>query len=150
MKTITVVFTKRERNPVSWLIRWALPRSRFYNATASHCLIQDGEYVIEASLTHGVRRVLAVEAMKGATITEVVQYEVPDAEAGLKFARSQVGKKYDFKGAFGLALRPDREYTEDDSWFCFELAAATLKAAGRDSFRADSHITGTMLYAIKP
>jgi hypothetical protein len=150
MQTITVIFTKRKWNPVSGAIRWAIPRSRFHIAKASHCLIQDGEYVIEASMTHGVRRTLMVDAMRGLAITDVVKFQVFDAEAGLTFARSQVGRKYDFKGAFGLALYPGREYTEDDSWFCFELAAAALKAAGRDVFRASSHITGTMLQAIKP
>lgn len=150
MSTITVIFTNREWNPVSWLIRFCIPRSRFNNATASHCLIKDGDYLIEANMLHGVRRVPAAEALKGLTVIETVEFSVRDAEAGMEWARAQAGKKYDFAGAFGLALAPDRKWAEGDSWFCFELAAATLKEAGRDEFRNNGHITGTTLMALKP
>lgn len=57
MNKITIIFTTRKWNPVSWFIRWCLPRSRFANSLASHCLIVDGDYVIEANMLHGVRRV---------------------------------------------------------------------------------------------
>lgn len=150
MENITVLFTTRNWNPVSYAIRWAIPRSRFHVSHASHCLVVDGDYLIEASMTHGVRRVLREEALKGLTIVDTVAFNVPDAEAGLAFARLQDGKRYDFKGAFGLALTPDREWDDDSDWFCFELAAATLQAAGRDSFRSAAHITGSMLQALKP
>jgi uncharacterized protein YycO len=150
MQTITVIFTTRKWNPVSWLIRFCVPRSRFKNAEASHCLVKDGDYLIEASMTHGCRRVPAEEALKGSVIIKTVNYEVQDAEAGLEYARSQVGKKYDFKGAFGLAIAPDRDWTEDDSWFCFELTAATLAKAGRDVFVNNGHVSGTTLLALKP
>jgi hypothetical protein len=148
METIRVIFTKRKWNPISFAIRVAIPRSLFCVAESSHCLIVDGEYLIEASMTHGTRRVKYSEAMKGLTVTALAEYEVPDAEAGLAWARTQVGSDYDFKGAFGLGLKPDREWAEDDKWFCYELAAATLQAAGRTSFRSVGHITGSMLLAI--
>jgi uncharacterized protein YycO len=150
MEKITVVFTTRKWNPVSWLIRFCLPRSRFKNAEASHCLVKDGDYLIEASMTHGCRRALFDEALKGSVVVRTVEFEVQDAEAGLKYAREQVGKAYDFKGAFGLAIAPDRDWTEDNSWFCFELAAATLAKAGRDVFNNIGHITGNTLLALKP
>lgn len=150
MAHITVIFTKRNWNPVSFLIRFCIPRSRFAMALASHCLIEDGDYCIEASMLHGTRRVLKSEALKGAEVVAVVKYEVPDAEAGLEFARNQVGKPYDFKGAFGLALSPYRDWAEPDCWFCFELAAATLEKAGRDAFVNIGHINDSILLALKP
>jgi hypothetical protein len=88
--------------------------------------------------------------MKGQTIVEVVHFRVPDADAGLAWVRTQVGLKYDYPGALGLALAPDREWSDETDWFCFELAAATLSAAGRDYFKVNAHITGTMLQAMKP
>lgn len=149
-KVIRIVFTKRGYNIGSWLIRYGLPLSRMHLARSSHCLIIDGDYAIEATMAHGVRRVPTIVALKGQTIVNVVEYEVPDAEAGLKWAREQVGSKYDFSGAFGLLLAPGREWADESDWFCYELAAAALKHAGREIFRKEGHITGTMLLAIKP
>jgi uncharacterized protein YycO len=88
--------------------------------------------------------------MKGLTEVARVSYEVLDSEAGLEWARTQVGSKYDFKGAFGLALSPYRDWSEEGSWFCYELAAATLAKAGKDCFRVTGHITENVLLAIKP
>lgn len=150
METLRVVFTKRKRNLISWLIRYAIPISRFQISKCSHCMIVDGKYAIEATMLHGVRRVLFEEALEGQTVTDIVDFEVEDAEAGLKWAREQVGGKYDFTGAFGLLLPPWREWDEESDWFCFELATATLKQAGREVFRKKGHITGTMLLAITP
>jgi uncharacterized protein YycO len=148
--SITVIFTKRKWNPVSWIIRWAMPRTRFHNAISSHCLIVDGDYVVEAAMLHGVRRVLKDEAMKGQHIVRTVDFKVPDAEAGLAWLRTQVGMSYDFRGAFGVALSPDREWAKEGWWFCYELAAATIAAAGRDIFRTYGHIAENALLSVKP
>lgn len=150
MNQITIVFTKRKLNPGSWLIRWALPRSRFKWAISSHCMIEDGDFVIEANMLHGVRRVLRDEAMKGLTVVQTVSFSVPDADAGLRWARDQVGQEYDFKGAFGLALAPDRNWIESGSWFCYELAAGAILQAGRDAFRLIGHVTESQLLLLKP
>lgn len=150
MDKITVIFTKRKWNPVSYLIRWCVPRSRFHLALSSHCLIEDGDFMIEATMLHKVRRLPRAEAMKGQTIVETVVYNVPDAEAGLAWARTQVGMSYDFRGAFGLALSPDRDWKKDGWWFCYELAAATIVKAGKDCFRNTGNINESMLLAIKP
>lgn len=149
MRTITVIYTKRAWNPVSYVIRWCLPRTRFAVAESSHCLIEDGDYLIEASMSYGVCRRIKEEAMAGLTVVTTVSYVVPDAEAGLEWARKQVGSGYDLKGAIGL-LEPDREWAELGSWFCYELAAATLEQAGRVTFRSIGHITGSMLLTLHP
>lgn len=148
MTELTIVFTKRRWNLGSWLIRWALPRSRFALAISSHCLIQDGDHYIEAQMMGGVKR--TIDALKPQTVVKVVKFQVPDAAAGLAWARSQVGKPYDFAGAFGVALAPDRDWCEPDTWFCYELAAATMVNAGRDAFTERGHITEATLLSLNP
>lgn len=176
MNTITVLFTRRKWNPVSWLIRWAMPRSRFAFALSSHALIVDGETCLEATMLHGVREVPRTLALKGQTIVKQTQYTVPDAKAGLAWGRAQVcvyepnlnpllpkrvrraavailrlrRNNYDFKGAFGLSLAPDRDWSEEDCWFCYELVAGVLRAAGRPLFANLSHVGETALMAINP
>lgn len=150
MESIRIIFTKRRFNPISLLIRWSIPRTRFVLAQASHCMIVDGDCVIEASMLHGVRRVLRETALDDAAIVDVVDYVVPDAESGLAWARTQVGKGYDWLGVLGIALAPDRNWQDESDWFCFELAAAALAHAGRDLFADCAHITGSMLIAMKP
>lgn len=150
MDTITLIFTRRRWNPVSWLIRWALPQSRFYVGQASHCMICDGTDIIEANMLHGVRRVNKDEALKGAEVVDIIGFQVPDALAGRKWLAEQIGKPYDWRGAFGLALAPERNWQEESDWFCFELAAAALAKAGRRIFIDEGHITGTMLQIIHP
>lgn len=150
MNTLQVVFTKRAWNPISWLIRWAIPRSRFSLSLQSHCMVVDGDYMIEAHMLHGVRRVTHDVALKGLTIVKRVDYEVPDAEAGIAWARNQVGAAYDWSGAFGIALGVDRDWKKPGWWFCYEIAAGAITNAGRDVFADTGHITGSILLAIKP
>lgn len=162
MQSMRALYSRRNGNLVSWLIRWGLPRSRFAIALVSHGMLVDGDYVIQATMWHGwretlrtrrlggVQRVLMVDALIGQTIIKDVTYSVPDAEAGLAWARSQVGKPYDFKGAFGMAIDPERDWQEPDCWFCFELIASALQYAHRIIFESTGHITGTVLMLIKP
>jgi hypothetical protein len=150
MDKITVHFTKRPKNLISWLIRWALPRSRFAIGRASHCVIMDGQEAIEAAMLYGVHSGPAADILVGQEIVETREFNVPSAAAGLAWLRGQVGKGYDYKGAFGLALEPDRDWRAPQAWYCFELAAATLVEAGRDIFADRGHITDATLLAIKP
>lgn len=145
---LSIVLTKA-RNPASYAIRYALPRSRFALAKSSHAVIVDGDCGIEARMLYrdggkwnsGVRRVPLGQAIGGATVVAQLNFLVPDAESGLSFAREQVGRDYDYAGAFGLAIAPDREWQLDDAWFCYELAAMTIHAAGRKLFSSVGHIT---------
>jgi hypothetical protein len=150
MDTLTVVFTKRKWNLISWLIRWMLPRSQFYLALSSHCQIVDGDHRIEAHMLYGVRRVPADVAMEGVEPVRTVHYTVPSEEDGLAWARDQVKKKYDWLGAFGLGLAVDRDWQKPDAWFCYELAASAIVHAGRDCFADTGHITESALLSMKP
>lgn len=151
MDNLSIILT-RASNPASLAIRLALPHSLFALGRASHAVIVDGEHAIEARMlyrrengrfAHGVRRVPLGQAIGGsAQIVGQINFAVPDAPAGLAWAREQVGRPYDFKGAFGLSLDPFREWQRDDAWFCFELAAATIHKAGRVVFASAGHVTG--------
>jgi len=86
--------------------------------------------------------------MRGQILVERREYSVPNAEAGLAWARGQVGKRYDFLGAFGLSLKPDRDWQEDDRWFCHELCSAAILAAGRKLFTKCGYVTDTVLLLV--
>lgn len=147
MELMTALYTTRPFNPMSIAIRAAAPVSIFHMAPASHVIIPDGNsgYVIEANMLHGVRRVEADVALKGLKIVRRVDYLVSNAETGLQALRDQVGKKYDFKGALGIALAPDRKWQDDSEWFCSELFAFGLQQAGRYLFEDFARVTPYML-----
>lgn len=150
MKTIRVIFTRRRWNPVSWLIRWAVPRSRFALGLSSHCLIDSGVAVYEAHMLKGVRCVPLEVALKGAIIVKITEYQVPNPVAGYKWASEQVGTPYDWPGALGLGLTPGRDWKQDDKWFCYEYVAGVLQAAGRPLFANLTHVGETALMSVNP
>ncbi len=154
MNRIHAIFTKRPYNVGSMLIRCANPVSFIKIAPVSHVIIVDGltGYGIEANMVHGVRRALLSEMMKGLTLVEQIRYEVPDAEAGLVWARqtAQRKAKYDFRGALALGLEPDRDWQQDTDWFCFEFGCNVLAKSGRKVFSNHARVTGNMLMSIHP
>lgn len=149
MNQLTLLFTKSPWSLTSWLIRWALPRSRFAFALSSHVLVFDGRYAYSVDLFTGVTRTPAREAMRGRVLVKEVHFEVPSLSAAIDFLELQVGKKYDLKGAMGIGLNPDRDWNEPNKWFCYELAAAALQAGGRDVFSRLTHVTETALLSLK-
>ena len=150
-RSATLVYTKRPWNLISWAIRWAMPRSRFALALSSHVIIDapDG-MCYEATMLHGVRKVERAAALAGAVVVREIQHEVPNPQAGMQWLQDQVNKGYDWSGAFGLSLAPDRDWAEPDRWYCYELAAGFLRAAGRDVFANLSHIGETALLSLNP
>lgn len=152
MSKITVIFTKTKWSPISFLIRWTLPRTRFALALSSHCFIvdnEDPEVLYETTLSTGVRKISKFVALREIEVVKTVTYNVPNAEAGMEFLRKQLGKKYDLKGATGLGLKPDRNWADDNKWFCYELAAGVLSASGLDIFDNLSHVNETFLMTLK-
>jgi hypothetical protein len=149
MNEATILFSIRPWNPVSWLIRWALPVSRFKWARASHSMILDGDHVIHATMLHGVVRQPLAHVLRSQKVVARREYDVPDLDAGLVWARSKVGTPYDSKGALGISLKPDRQWQEDDKYFCHELCAAFIHACGRKLFDRFGHVTDTALLLIK-
>ena len=150
MDTITVIFTKDYYNILSWLIRWTLPRSRFALALSSHCLIDIGDGLLYQDIgLSGVFTTNMAKIKETDTIVAIKKYPINNKEAAITFLKSQLGKKYDYLGALGLALAPSRKWDEDDSWFCYELAANAISAGGGEQFSNLNHITETALLAIQ-
>ncbi len=151
MNTLTILFVRRPWwNPIAALIRWAVPVSRFKWARCSHSMVLDGDHVVHATILHGVVRQPVSEVFKVNKLVQAINYRVPYAPKGKKWLHEQIGKPYDFAGAFGLLLSNDRKWQEDDKWFCHELCAATLAVAGKSVFIDTGHVTDSHLMMLKP
>jgi hypothetical protein len=128
---IRIVCSTR-RHPFSAIIR-------FINGSLwSHEAILDGDNVIEALGSTGVHSVPFEQAKKHYIDYAILEFDVPDAEAGMAFARAQIGKQYDWGAIFWqwlgrvfLMLGLERNWQDDSKWICFELREAVLLAAGR-------------------
>jgi len=173
---ITLLFTRRRWNPVSLLIRWMKPRSRIALALSSHVIIAIGDTCYEANMLTGVRKGARDDILKGQTIVRERVHFVPDLAAGIAFLERQLctyvptapgwvlaplrplacvvllmtHNNYDFGGALGLGLAPGENWADPSKWFCYELAAAFLKACGRNVFDELERICETALLAISP
>jgi uncharacterized protein YycO len=150
MSQIHAIFVKRPWwHPGGFFIRWALPVTRFRVARAGHAMVYDPQThtCIHAKMLRGVVSEPFDVATKGYVIVASRAYSVPDAKAGMDFVRAQIGKPYDNTGAMGITV--ERDWQEDDAWFCFELVAAALHAAGREIFTRIGHVTDTHLLMIK-
>lgn len=155
MDTLTGIFTVRPLNPVSGLIRAANPVSLTTLAPASHVITLDSDpdYCFEANmLKRRVQRVRTADALRGAKVVDEIAYEVPDALRGLNFLRSEADRKagYDFRGALGLGIAPERNWQDPANWFCFELHAMALEMAGRRTFAHNSRVTAHLLMSLDP
>ena len=105
-----------------------------------HCGIlfeHEGEVrVIDTRPFHGVKERTLAEYLHNTTKYQFKEVEVPDAAKGIAWARAQVGKSYDWGGVISFAVH--RDWSEDDRWFCSELAEGAIQAAGRDRFIENS------------
>ena len=114
----------------------------------SHAAIYlDDGTVIDTTLSTGVRALPFLDWLDHYPVWTVVNLPLPDEAAAELFALAQVGKPYDWTALFGLVLQ--RNYQEDDSWFCSELVEAALVAGGRKRFRDSvSHITPQQTWSV--
>lgn len=101
----------------------------------SHCAVIDGDRIIESAIGGGVRESSLEELKKSNTDWVIKRFPVKDREKFLEYARSQIGKKYDYLGALGIAFRVDSE--KKNRWFCSELIAACADACGSSWFNRD-------------
>lgn len=124
MKTIFV----RRRNPGSLLLRTALWSSW------SHCaIVTPQNTVIEAAAFHGVIEHSLDGFLEGVSKFSFKDIPLPDDARAIAWARSQIGKPYDWWGVIGLGLRHD-DWQDDSAWFCNELLEGGCVAGGRARF----------------
>ena len=61
--------------------------------------------------------------------SRIERFQVDAPESIIDIAMTQAGKPYDWAGIFGLVLR-ERNWEDDDKWFCSELVAWSFKQGG--------------------
>jgi cell wall-associated NlpC family hydrolase len=121
---------------------WASKVTRFFlNSRWSHVVIIDPttKTRIEAYPLQGVReRPLAVDALPTHKYTEfaIVNIPHPNPQAVFDMARTQLGKPYDLLGALGVGI--NRDWQEDDKWFCSEFVAWAFEKTGSSLFRSEA------------
>jgi len=117
MERLTILFCENNK-PTSVLIKL------FTLSNWSHCAILDGDFVIDSTLSTGVRRVPFRKWKKNYKSYEAVEVPCVDRKKAIEFARRQVGKKYDPLGILSLVLKRRGEHPE--KWFCSELVATAM------------------------
>ena len=142
METVYIILS-RSNLPASLAI------SAYTGCRWSHAGIYDvkTQTVIESTFTHhGVNETSIAKFMSRASSTRIIGVSVRSAKAVLAAARSQIGKPYDYTAIVGIVLQ-DRNWAEDDMWFCFELAAWALSKGGSPYFKPHEvrFITGRTL-----
>jgi hypothetical protein len=126
MDIVTVRFTTHwPWNPTSLAIA-RLGGSREF----SHCMTVIDGWAYEATMLHGCRAVPLETAMAGVAMYQDMQVEVPNLAAAVQFGKDQVGKKYDFAGAFGLPFLASDDWSDWSKWWCSEMAFMQLGQAG--------------------
>lgn len=126
----------------SWLIRFGTW------SQWSHCAILADAKVIDATMQHGVAERPFVEFVSEYPDHLMVSVECDESQA-LAFARSQIGKPYDWLAIVGFVFR--RGWSCGDKWFCSEFVEAALKAGGRQRFREElPRITPRDVWAVSP
>lgn len=142
MEYVTVVLS-RSHLPASIVIQ-AYTWCRW-----SHAGLVDFETqtVVESTFTHGgVKECSLTDFKERASNVWFIKVPVKSAKAVLDYARSQIGKPYDFLGIAGIAFH-QRRWQDDDKWFCFELVAASLTKGGSPYIKDKriSRVTGPIL-----
>jgi uncharacterized protein YycO len=74
------------------------------------------------------------ETMHQRRVVRVIDVALPDEAGALSWLHDQIGKPYDKSAIFGMAIL--RNWQNDNSWYCFELAMATALKGG---FKLDGH-----------
>ena len=114
---------------VSHLIQWQ------QRSDVSHVsIIDEDDMLIEAREWRGcvrARSLSQVQAESSSRFT-VMYVEVPRSkyEAAMRFARAQLGKRYDYLSIIRFVTRHQCSRNDNGKWFCSELAFVVAKEAG--------------------
>ena len=133
MPDVHVVYS-RTRSPGSVLIRagsWWGPWS--------HCGVVHQGSVIEAlAMKGGVVSTPWTTFERRASEWTIECFEVPNSEAGHRWAVSTIGAPYDWAGLVGIPFRR-RDWQRNDRWYCSEHVEAFLYHCGLRRWRAGMH-----------
>lgn len=135
MKSLDVIYS-RSVSLGSFLIRagaWWGPWS--------HCGIvdSDGNEVIESLASRGGVVITPLsEVIERSSATQIVSIECPNPDKAIEWARSMVGKPYDWAGLLAIPFR-ERKWQSENRWYCSEHVEMALKVGGRERFRDGLH-----------
>lgn len=116
------------------VIHWAIRTASF--SQWSHVAVINGDSVIEASLTEGVREIPLQQAIQTANKHAIISIPLTDEAAFIWLVRSQIGKPYDLTAIFGQLVH--RNWQTEDRWFCSELPAWAAQVSGCPIFRTEA------------
>ena len=118
-----LIFT-RSRNPaLDILIR------AFEGGSAGHVgIAMDEGGVIHATLRDGVHVQTMAEFLSTRIVVQEIPLALPNQPEADKWLRRQLLKPYDWTAIVGFLAW--RDWSDDDAWFCSELAAGWMLAGG--------------------
>lgn len=126
-KFVPKVLFFRGKGFFSMLIRWQT-RSRYSHAA----ILLDNGHIIESWQKGGVQ----ISHIKDWSKIDAYSVDgmTPDQwETAIKFAKSQLGKKYDLRSVFRFLSK--RKAPDNSKWFCSELVYAAITIAGVELLR---------------
>jgi hypothetical protein len=132
-----ILLFARSRTLISWLIRldtWS-PWSHVAMLTPDGTVIEARFPGLKALLAKlflrrpapGVREVALADFIADNGVIQPVVFPVKDVDAGMAWARTQVGCEYDWSGLFGFIVH--RLWAHTKEWWCSELATMVLEKA---------------------
>jgi uncharacterized protein YycO len=111
----------------------------------SHVDIVTREGTLIGALAHGGVREYSLLRRLDESSEFQVRIIGGDWDKAVAYARSQIGKGYDWRGLLGIEL--GRHWQDDDKWFCSELAARAAIVAGNTTIKQDVYrVTPGSLY----
>ena len=128
-KTVLTIFSNSNL-PFSYAIRCKT------NSKWSHCafILPDGN-IIESSATRGGVVIDTLDNFKHrAKEWAIADYYCENPQLAYAYFLSQKGKKYDFTGLVGYAIK-NRDFQEDDAWFCSEIGETSFVKGGSPHFK---------------
>lgn len=147
------VILTRSHSISSLLIRGRLSIARKRAERWSHAMVladQSRGLVIDSTFkAGGVRARSLSDAVRHASAVALVDIPLRDEAAAMGWLQSQIGKPYDWRACWGIAVS-DREWRDEFAWFCFELVAGAALAGGREVETDASLITGEDLARLAP
>ena len=118
-----LIFT-RSTNPLADVLIRA-----FEGGSAGHVgIAMDEGGVIHATLRDGVHAQTMAEFLAHRTVVQEIPLALPNQPAADQWLRAQLLKPYDWTALLGFLAW--RDWSDDDAWYCSELAAAWMLHGG--------------------
>jgi uncharacterized protein YycO len=100
----------------------------------SHCgiITEDGMNVTHATMQKGVIRQSLTKLQLDFPNHTIIDVPVEDEDAAQAWLLQQVGKPYDFGALLGFVFDRGPDWSDDDKWYCSEMALMALLLAGAE------------------